>query len=234
MPGACMQLTQLTGLDGSTFQGDYRAPDRSFVVGPENPEWVAQRVLSDLRPLYLPAAASDRAAQQQSMRDLRFWAVLHSFPNIPGLPPEAARHQGLFTLAEFTIGGPVAGTTVALPRDVTGVATDPHGPTHYGLSREGVVRLDIQAGQVEQIAWDPAVGRPGWPLGITFDTKRGRVVVSTLDRGGRLYAYDVAGTSFASRRCILLRYGKSISRAAPGVSFGLLMPHRSPPSSSRQ
>jgi hypothetical protein len=190
-PGMSRQLKQLTGLDVSTFQGEYRAPDHPFVIGPQNSQWVAQRVLKDIRPLYLPAAASERADQQQAMRDLRFWGVLQSFPNNPGLPPEAARHQRVFTLAEFMIGGPVAGTARPLPRDVNSVATDPRGPTHYGLSREGVLQLDMQAGQVVQLAWDPAVGRPGWPLGIAFDTKRGRVVVSTLDRGGRLYAYDV-------------------------------------------
>ena len=189
-PALYKQLKQLTRLEISTFQGSYSAPDAPVVVGQNNPEWVAQRVLAEMRPLYLAAAKAERFAQQQALRDLRFQAVLHSFPKDPRLPPQAARHRPVFTLAEFTIAGPVAGTLRALPRDVSDVATDPRGPTHYGLTRDGVLQLDLDAQQVVQVAWDPAAGRPSWPMGITFDTKRRRLVVPTLGRGG-LYAYSV-------------------------------------------
>lgn len=190
-PGAYRRLKQLTGLEISTFQGGYRAGGTPFVVGRQNPEWEAQRVLSDIRPLYLAAAAWERAARQQAMRHLRFRGVLQSFPRDPRLPPEMARHRPAYALAEFTIAGPVAGTLRALPRNVTEVAIDPQGRNLYGLDREAVLQIDLEAEQVIQVAWDPAVGRPSWPMAIAFDTKRRRLVVATLDRGGRLCAYDV-------------------------------------------
>jgi hypothetical protein len=73
---------------------------------------------------------------------------------------------------------------------VNRVAVDPRGPTFYGIvGHQAVARLDLRTGQTERLAIDPKVPEVSWPCGIAFDTRRNRLVVTTLGGIGHMYAF---------------------------------------------
>ncbi|MGB7160220.1 MAG: hypothetical protein WBD40_19285, partial [Tepidisphaeraceae bacterium] len=186
---AVTRLRAITGLEISTVQGIYRYPGRPFVVGPGNPEWVAQRLLSDLTPLYREARAFELAKQREAIGDVRFTAVRHPAAPFrgPGAPPP--------TLAEFTPRGPIEGTDRPLPPRATMATIDPADSTLYAIEMHEVARVDPKTQRAARLAIDNAdLPRMSWPSGAAFDTKRRRLVVCSYGGSGFLYAYDpVAG-----------------------------------------
>jgi hypothetical protein len=188
-PRAVRELKRLTGLEVSTFQGAYTAPAKPFVLGPQNGDWRSQRLLTDLRRLHEDATADERARFVESIQALHFKAIYW----IPSDKPLSLTSS----LAEFTPTGPIAHSMTALPPDLTHVAIDPKGPVYYGIAGHSVVRFDLKTHGKEElrIGGDlPKLSRPG---GLTFDTKRRRLV---LPSGGHMYAYDPAAGTWSHLR----------------------------------
>lgn len=75
-------------------------------------------------------------------------------------------------------------------------------PRHYGISRHGFVRVDMQRNVVEPVTLGLDVPRLSWPCEITYDTKRKRVILGSSGGGGFLYAYspETAKWSVISKR----------------------------------
>jgi len=183
-PQAVGTLKKLTGLEVSTFQGAYRYPGKPFVVGSANGEWMAQRILTDIDPLYRDAIVYERARQREAVGPLRFSAIHRTRGNGP------FRATG-GEFGRFTPLGPIAETLHRLPDGVGHVALDPRGPTYYGIFGGTVHRIDIKTGQtVELPIKDFDLAELSWPCGLAFDTKRGRLVLSSLGGEGFLYAYS--------------------------------------------
>jgi hypothetical protein len=202
-----VRLKKLTDLDIATLQIDKWYRGQPIVVGPGNVEWALQRLLLDLRPVYLEAAAYEIAQQRAAVRDVRFKAVRAPIPPkapeavpVPGGPARNAamiRVQAMRAvsearpaLAEFTPAGPIDGTDAPLPQRANHVAIDPNDSTVYAIDEHEVYRVDPRTGQGTQLKLDnPDLPRISWMNGITFDTKRRRVLVSALNM---LYAFDPA------------------------------------------
>jgi hypothetical protein len=204
---AVARLRALTSLEIATVTGAQQYPGTPFVVGPANQDWVVKRVLSRLEPLYRESIAYARSTERGAVPDVRFQAIKFPAPDIvpvpmpagaagfPGQPRVVVRAGAAGgsppALADFTPAGAVEGTERKLPPRTTLVATDPADSTIYAIDQQGVMRIDPQTQQVTRLTVDdPNLPRMSMPSGIAFDTKRRRLLVSTNNGTGFLYAYD--------------------------------------------
>jgi hypothetical protein len=180
------QLKQLTGgLEVATFQGTSTGTGGPYVVGAGSPAWQAQVIEEEIEPLFREATAMSRARTGDGSPGELFAAIHYSteqppprfFPNgrpVPQLPINAFSMTPM--RARFTTGGPIVETTRALPRDAEQIAIDPATEVCYGITNHEVFRVD--AGKKVAIPVKGDVPRMSWLCGVTFDTKRQRLVVA--------------------------------------------------------
>lgn len=173
----------MTGLEISTFQGGYEYKGTPALVGPDNLGWRRQLVESRLRPLHRAATLFERAKQRKEVQAIRFHA-LHFTATPRG-------HGMTRAWAEFSPTGPIVPTIQPAPGNVKHIAIDPKGPTYYGISGHGVVKVDIKTGKSTVMVIDGNLPRLSWPCGLAFDTKRRRLVLISLGGEGFMYSYTV-------------------------------------------
>jgi hypothetical protein len=173
-PWAAGRLRQLTRLPISTFQGTYAYRGQPFVLGPQNETWHLKRILTDLAPLYRTAVTGGA---------LRFRAM--SWTRLD-------RDRLTGQVGEFTLAGPVAGSLQSLPAEVVHLAIDPAGPTYYAIVDHRVVQIDPKRQRAIELPIGGGLPRLSWPCGLTFDTRRERLVLTSLGGVGYMYAYSPA------------------------------------------
>jgi hypothetical protein len=170
-----------TGLPVTSFQGRYAYAGHPFVVGPGSAEWELQRVLADVGPLYARATAFERERAAEAARSLRFHALWWSAGRRPFLTS---------SVGVFDATGPLTSTLRPAPRRVVQVAVDPAGPTYYGSNGHDLVRFDPGNAEATVIAPDPTVPKLSWCSGVAFDTRRRRVMMTSMTGpGSTLYTY---------------------------------------------
>lgn len=184
------RLHELTGRSVLTFQGAYRYPGKPFVVGPESPDWRTQHIVARMMPLHTHAASEKNEAARAAAHEIIFEGVYVSGPNQPG-------YGGTASWGQFTPNGPFKETLVKLPRHYKHVATDPDAEAWYGLNRGDVVRFKLNGDRPVALPLPFGLPRLSWPCGLTFDSKRGRLLLSSLGGEGFLYAYDVAAKNWS-------------------------------------
>ena len=179
---AMAKINNRTGLEPATLQGAYRYPGEPFVVGPGGEEWVAQRVLSELEPLYLRATAWELAKRREDVAGLRFTAI-----RFGELGPRAGTSVG-----DFSPLGALVENHRPLPRGAMAAAVDPAEGTVYALTSQSVIRVDGKTREQSTIAPnDPNLPRLTRPTAIAFDAKRRRLVVAAMAMPDvLLFAYD--------------------------------------------
>lgn len=180
-PEAVKRLKEWTKLEVSTFRGEYEYHGEPIVIGANKSELVFKRVLHDLDPLYLEATAFERARQRQTLGSLHYQAIHWSL-----VQPFGAKGA----LAEFVAGGPIEATIRALPLGVNRIAIDPRGPKYYGLDGGRVVQIDPKANRSTPMEIEGDLPELSVPCGMAFDSKRHRLVVTSLGGIGYMYAYE--------------------------------------------
>jgi hypothetical protein len=184
-PFMAKRLHEITGLPVSSVQGQYKFDEKSpaVTVGSGGAEWNAQRVLSEMQPLYNQAVTFDRGEQRAAAdAAYRFTALYHDLNDQRGM--------GETFVADFSPARAISKTLQPVGPRLKHVAVDPNGPTYYGLAHgSGPVQIDRQTGQhTDMPADNPEL--TNHPTGITFDTTRNRLVLSTLGGEGFLLTYD--------------------------------------------
>lgn len=175
-PDLARKLQGLTGQTISSFQVQSNYTGTPFQIGDSGQEWAAQRVLNEMIPLYKQAIAFDREQNRAAAANYRFTAIS------PRLDRPSYSNAG--SIAEFSPLGPIRGT-IGGQINSRHVAVDPRTQTFYGVENSGAVfRYDRRTGQ------ETTLNNVEWPTGLTFDTKRNRLVVSSLSGEGALYAYS--------------------------------------------
>ena len=91
----------------------------------------------------------------------------------------------------FTPLGPIVEKLVALPNGVRDVAIDEEKQKYYALTGHEVNELDLETGKLTRMDIDIELPRLSWPCGLTFDTKRRRLLLASFGGVGYLYRYDV-------------------------------------------
>jgi hypothetical protein len=178
-------VTALTGLPIATFQGEHRYGGNPVVLSSQDPDFQCRRLTTEMEPLYLEATAYERAARRQADAAVRFGAIhWDTAPRPAGTPP---RGQWV----ECSPVGWMSAGARPLPAGVNRVAVDPRGLTYYGIvGHRSVGRLDLRTGEVTRLDVDPKLPELSWPCGIAFDTKRNRLVITTLGGVGHMYAFS--------------------------------------------
>ena len=172
----------LTGFESISFQGAHSAEGRSFSIGRTNIDWRAQRVLDEMRPLYEQATEYGRAQQRAAVAGHRFVALLRT--------PLNDRWTRQAALAQFTPFSAVYDTIRPLDGRVEHLAFDPTSGRYFGSMGHRVYEIDPDSGGLTQLAGQPFQNPLiSHPSGMTFDTKRGRLITATLGGAGELYSY---------------------------------------------
>ena len=184
-----MQLAELSDVPISSFHGAYAYRHEAPIVidkVQDDPR------LSSKYPQPTPLA---------ELPDVGFRA-LHM---VGGAPPF---RQVSVSVGDFTLSGPKLDTLKALPRGVTSFAYDPTAKKHYGIAGHNVVEVDLATNTTTKMDLGFDVPRLSWPAAVTFDVKRGRLLLTA--HRGMLYAYDVA----ASKWSVLSDEGRSFPAIA--------------------
>jgi hypothetical protein len=181
-------LRGLTTLPVTTFQGRYLYGGEPLVVGPPNPAWETQRILSDLRPLYRRATAFERTQARAALGSLRFNALWMTSQGGIGPPTHVS-------LAEFDVAGPIRSTMQPLTGHITGAALDPKSNAWYavlGTLRPGL--LHPASKRFTPFAMTDHATTAIAVAGIAFDPGRRRLAMvcqnSKIGAELRLYTPD--------------------------------------------
>jgi hypothetical protein len=86
----------------------------------------------------------------------------------------------------YTLQGPLDGTTLIPGLPVTG---DQSGHTYYTTRGQDVYQMDTSSGAVFLMHLSAGVPELSWPMGMTYDSKRDRLLLVSLGGEGFLYAY---------------------------------------------
>lgn len=179
---AAKQLLRTTKLPLATFQYARNYPGRPFVVGSDNRDWIAQQLIRRIAPLHERALRFEQAQRRDKVQAIRFRAMHYEF----GPRPHEVKHY----LAQFTPAGPIVNTLVPVPSNFSRIAVDPKGPTYYAIQSHSVVTFDLESGRTTQLQIDDEFPELSWPAGLTFDTKRRRLVLTSIGGDGYFYVYE--------------------------------------------
>jgi hypothetical protein len=89
----------------------------------------------------------------------------------------------------FTLKGPKTDSLKALPKDLHHVIYDPVGKKHYGVNHHAVYEVDVENGTKTEMQIPANLPKLSWAYGIAYDSKRGRILVSSFGGVGHLYAF---------------------------------------------
>ena len=180
------RLREITGLEITTFQGTYAYRGNAFVIGPENSDWRIQLVERRMDSLHRTATRFERDRQREEVQSIRFQAMCH--------PP--TNYQQRFRTVNFTWGaftptGPIAKTLKPVGKNTKQLAVDPRGPRFFTIGRNGVAELYLGAEKTQSIDIAANLPKLSWPCGLAFDTKRRRLILTSLGGEGFMYSYAV-------------------------------------------
>ncbi len=183
-PRVAATVQRLANREIMTFQGMYEYKGQPVVVGLESEEWRTQHVLARTAEVHKRASQFERERVRAEMRKLQFQA-LHRVGD------------SKTSFGTFSPLGPVAASLVPLPKDTKHLAIDPNGPSYFGIGGHEVWALDLKARNAWTLPLDAGLPELSWPCGLAFDSKRNRVVLSSLGGVGFFYAYDPAAKKWS-------------------------------------
>ncbi len=164
------KLCDLTGLNLSSFQGPNPAPpyNNFSIAGVQNDPRLRCDYPQPVDPAQLP--------------NLSFEMSFYSGSPTGGV---FARH--------YTLSGPQDGGRL-LP--AMRLVPDASGTRFYGTESQDVWQYDSQHGLVT-MTLGSGVPQLSWPVGVTFDNQRNRVLLVSLGGEGYVYAYSVANSQWS-------------------------------------
>ncbi|MDA1053159.1 MAG: lectin-like protein [Planctomycetota bacterium] len=190
-PRLAKQLKDITGLEVTTFQGDYRYSGKPIVVGPSSNAWRQERVLAELREIQREATSSERLQQWHRMKELNFTAIHYRFDS--GGQRHAMDHHGVTgSIGPFTPLGPELSRHTPFPADVSCPVADADDGQFYAIAGHGLVQVNQRGGKHFDLHPPKDFPDVSWPCGLAFDTKRRRVVMVSLGGTGYMYGYEPA------------------------------------------
>jgi len=183
---AAKVMYQKSGLPPTSMQALHAYLGQHFAVGAGD-EWKAERVLSEMQPLYKEATAFQLAQDRTAADAYRFTGLFHTY-----------RADGTWQSTQIAQMTPLKAVNVLNPQvDYFDLGVDPRGATTYYGYHPGhtLVRFDANSGQ--ETALPAYSGAAGVIVALTFDTKRNRLAVATTgadSANGFLFFNPDAGT----------------------------------------
>lgn len=140
------RLKSLTKLAVNTRFGKYGYEGTPFLVGPENPDWVAQMRLKSLSPLYRQAVAARAEIEDRQL-------IKSTFPMIWVTPGNSGGESGdasTPSIATATVLGPYADSMQPVRGAVRQVLSHPVLGL-LSIANDGLVRIDPESGKLTNI-----------------------------------------------------------------------------------
>ncbi len=180
------QVEQATGGVVTTFTGaEAIDPGKPFLVGPGNPDWLAQEAEADAVRLHWRATRARRAAVREDLKKERF-SFLYRWREGRDLRA---------SFGEWTPLGPILTRQVPL-LDVLAVSSAAVEDAERGdlyLLRAGVlIRYPLASRRPEVLRVPDTLPQVREPCALAIDTRRGRLLLATRHDLGYLYALDLA------------------------------------------
>src|SRR5262249_5894914 len=100
-------------------------------------------------------------------------------------PHELSGAYGPFTVK----GGPDENALKPVPGGIRFLTQDPVAKKYYGIDAHCVYEVDLEKNTKTKMEPPAELPRLSWTCGISFDTKRQRLLVTTLGGVGYLYSY---------------------------------------------
>lgn len=131
------------------------------------------------------------ASQADDKRDEEIPGAIGTMKFIGVRSVAAGRYERATSVGEFTVYGPVEESLAPLPHGIRRLAYDPRTKVYFGLGRQEVYELDFAHQKTTELKVQLDQGpQLSWPCGITFDTKRQRLIVSCLAGVGYIFGYS--------------------------------------------
>jgi hypothetical protein len=180
------QVEEATGGAVATFLGvEALDPEKPFVLGPGNPEWLAQHALAEAARLHWRATRARRAALREELRGARFRFLYRWM--------EGKRLHASF--GDWTPLGPLLARQVVLDSLVapSSAAVEDAGREELYLLRAGaLIRYPLATRQPEVLHVPDTLPEEHGRCALAIDTRRDRLLLATRDDIGYLYALDLA------------------------------------------
>jgi hypothetical protein len=101
-------------------------------------------------------------------------------------------------LAEMDNNGPLPGKFRPLGRRLSDITIDPNGSGYYGCYSHEVFRIDpVTLAATRMTVAGPGITDTSWPIAMTYDTARSRVLLATLAGQGFFFSYSPASGQWA-------------------------------------
>lgn len=144
---AAPTLRKVTGLELSTWQGEYRFERKSFEVGPGSAAWSSQRRVKMLSPLYQEATATDVRALAAELSKISFPMVHY------GRVMSNGYYDWRPFFAQASIFGAYKETCKALQKRyrVGPLVYWPNGPAFFAIDHGRLVAIDPHDGSVTNV-----------------------------------------------------------------------------------
>jgi hypothetical protein len=185
-PTIVRQVEDATGGVVTTFtRADAPDPEKPFVLGPENPDWLAQELLADAVRLHWRATRARRAAMREELKKERF-RFLYRWKEDRALRA---------SFGDWTPLGPLLARQALLPNllAVSSVAVEDAERQEIYLLRAGaLIRYPVATGQPEVLCVPDTLPKERERCALAIDTRRGRLLLATRHELGYLYALDLA------------------------------------------
>jgi hypothetical protein len=121
------------------------------------------------------------ALKKDGAPELRFYG-----PYFPGSSRPFGESNGSW--GEFTLAGPDLNTLRPMPKGIVRMAFDAEKKQFYGLDHHNVFQVDLVQQTTTELEIGTDAPKLSWPSGITFDSKRRRLLVLG---SGLIYQCDV-------------------------------------------
>lgn len=176
---AANRLRELTGgLEIAASKLLYQQPDKPQQVGPEDGVLRLQLAQQSVQRILAEATSDRTSAVQQALEKKRFFGIHRG--NLPRQKPNP-NHDNRY-LSEFTIHGPVIGTGQAITQRFQHTSFDNVNQRLFGVMHNQLWIVNATTGAQQQINLMEKNRRLGQVMGIAYDSKRDRLILTSHNR----------------------------------------------------
>jgi hypothetical protein len=199
--GVSNVLREFTGRELLTTTAAQKYTGTPLVVGPANPAWRAQYVLSSTEAAHEKALDVIRAKAIAKLADLRFRGLYYQASSQHG-------HDGLASEGEFTIAGPLAESLRPIDKGIRHLVHEPKNQLDFGITHHTeFVVVEPNVEEYAKVPLDAAMPREVRFNTLAHDTKRDRFILTGRDDQHPIYAYNLSDSTWK----LLRKQGPNLS-----------------------
>jgi len=166
-------LYEKTGIHMTSFQESYRPENASSFV-------INQTQDNPLLRLTYP-----QPVHYSELPDLQFQSLY--YPTQPA--GQEHRFLGPASYGDFTLAGPVLNSLRTIPDNAEHITKNTNRETFYAIKSHDAVELDWENRSTTEMIFPSDIEDLSWPVGLTYDSNRDRLMLASLGGEGFLYQF---------------------------------------------